>query len=176
MVIRNGQVYQLPMGSHMYGGTAPAYFWRDIMQYAIKKGLGSKVPDIEAPTEPEPKEEEPSHDSETRVKVIPPEGDQEPPNGTTGGDGAPVTVPDPSDGATTGGDGTSPTVNPAGARPDPPTSHRDPPRKHNDEDRTVQVDICAESGMRATIYCPETVTRTFRKGQEPKKRCTIHGG
>jgi penicillin-binding protein 1A len=175
MVVRNGQVYQLPMGSHMYGGTAPAYFWRDIMQQAIKKGFGSKVPDIEPPAEPERKNEEVQDPhTETQVKVIPPE-ETIPPEGTTGGDGAPITVPDPNDTSSAGGDGTPPVVNPAGAPPDSPTTHRDPPRRRDESD-DVRVDICAESGMRATIYCPETVTRTFRRGQEPKKRCTIHGG
>ncbi|HWA83790.1 MAG TPA: hypothetical protein VG820_10170, partial [Fimbriimonadaceae bacterium] len=61
--------------------------------------------------------------------------------------------------------------------PTPPPTRRDPPKRHGDaESDTVTVEVCAESGMRATIYCPETVTRTFKRGQEPKKRCTIHGG
>lgn len=181
MVVRKGQVFQLPMGSHMYGGTAPAYFWRDIMQYALKKGFGSKVPDVKPAVEPEPKDDE--KQDETKVKVIPPPDEVVDPSGTTGGDGAPITVPDPNatNGGADGGDGATPPVNPAGA-PDSPSVHRDPPKRHDDPRRgedngdTVRVDICAESGMRATIYCPETVTRTFRKGSEPKKRCTIHGG
>ena len=40
--------------------------------------------------------------------------------------------------------------------------------------QTVTVEICAESGMLATSYCPETVTRTFVRGQEPHRYCPIH--
>ena len=171
MTVRKGQVYQLPMASSMYGGTAAAIFWRDIVKHAIAKGFGSKIPEIEQPKDPEI-EESLNPDSETRFKVIPPGEDKL--NGTTGGEVPPTLDPgQTTTGTTTGGD--VPPVNPDKI-PDPPVN-RDPPRPREDEGgRETQAEICAESGMRATIYCPETVTRSYRKGREPRKRCTIHGG
>ncbi|MBS1709415.1 MAG: transglycosylase domain-containing protein [Armatimonadetes bacterium] len=40
----------------------------------------------------------------------------------------------------------------------------------------VYVEICADTGLKATLYCPERVRRAFVKGTEPKTRCTSHGG
>ena len=40
----------------------------------------------------------------------------------------------------------------------------------------VEVEVCVASGLKATVYCPETVTKTFKKGQEPKKLCNVHTG
>lgn len=40
----------------------------------------------------------------------------------------------------------------------------------------VTVEVCAESGKRATRYCNETVSRRFKKGTEPKTSCPIHRG
>ncbi len=41
---------------------------------------------------------------------------------------------------------------------------------------TVSVEICADTGLRATVYCPERVKRSFVKGTEPKEYCTQHHG
>lgn len=179
MTIRKGQVYQLPMASHMYGGTAAAKFWRDIVKHAIAKGFGSKIPELEK--QAEPVQEETTPDSETRVKVIHP-GDEDVPtqDGTTGGDAPPTLDPGQTTGTTgtagtTGGEQTPPVTTPPDTTSEPPV-RRDPPRRNEEDGRETQVEICAESGMRATIYCPETVTRSFRKGKEPRRRCSIHGG
>jgi penicillin-binding protein 1A len=39
---------------------------------------------------------------------------------------------------------------------------------------TISVGICSDTGLRATDYCPEVVKRTFNKGREPKRACTVH--
>ncbi len=41
-------------------------------------------------------------------------------------------------------------------------------------EREIEVSVCADSGGRATRWCPETVTRTFRAGHTPG-RCRMHG-
>lgn len=42
------------------------------------------------------------------------------------------------------------------------------------ETETVEVEVCADSGMLATRYCPETISKTFPKNKRPRKRCTLH--
>jgi penicillin-binding protein 1A len=39
---------------------------------------------------------------------------------------------------------------------------------------TVDVKVCADSGLLATDACPRTVTLTFLSGTEPKTYCNIH--
>lgn len=40
--------------------------------------------------------------------------------------------------------------------------------------RYVTVTVCAESGLLATKWCPETIERIYVAGQEPHRYCTIH--
>jgi penicillin-binding protein 1A len=40
--------------------------------------------------------------------------------------------------------------------------------------KLVTVTVCAESGLLATKWCPETISETFVAGTQPKKYCTIH--
>ena len=56
-----------------------------------------------------------------------------------------------------------------------PTEH-DPRDPVPPAEKIVFVEICADSGQRATIYCPERVRKAFRAGTEPKGRCTLHKG
>lgn len=185
-VVRKGRVYQLPMGREMWGATAAAEMWAGIMSHAEKK-FASKVPDsiIKQPD---------YNNDDTKVRVVPPDevtvtttGGTDNTDGTTGGDGKPVVVPTPppdnkAKGGDTGGDppvedpGTVPPVQ----SPDrTPPVRQDPPKKHrdrNDNGDTVKLEICQESGDIANRYCPETVTRTFKRGEQPRRHCTIHGG
>jgi hypothetical protein len=39
---------------------------------------------------------------------------------------------------------------------------------------TVTVEVCAETGLIATKYCPESVLRTFKRGKQPRINCTKH--
>lgn len=43
-----------------------------------------------------------------------------------------------------------------------------------DEGDWVACNICTESGLLATPYCPNTETRYYRPGEEPTEKCTIH--
>jgi penicillin-binding protein 1A len=49
-------------------------------------------------------------------------------------------------------------------------------RQRNQGTETVRVEVCADSGLRASAYCPETVIRTFAKGEAPRRRCNLHRG
>jgi penicillin-binding protein 1A len=40
----------------------------------------------------------------------------------------------------------------------------------------VDVDICVETGLVANEYCPEVVTRHYRKSRVPKRKCRLHHG
>jgi hypothetical protein len=44
------------------------------------------------------------------------------------------------------------------------------------EATTIEVGICADSGLKATLYCNETVSKKFVKGKEPRRSCPIHRG
>ena len=39
---------------------------------------------------------------------------------------------------------------------------------------TVTVELCGDTGLLATPYCPVTINKTFPAGQQPKKYCTVH--
>ncbi len=176
--IKNGKQYKLPMSSGVYGGNSACHFWTKIMERAHDK-FAVKIPEYKEPEQTAPPIDERGQDEDVapgdRVKVIPPPDD----SGTTGGDGAPTS---PNGGDTvppTDGDKpvTSPPVETEPPPADPPrTNPRSRSRDDGDSNEMVTVDICAESGQRATIYCPETISRQFRKGREPKGRCKIHGG
>ncbi len=51
-----------------------------------------------------------------------------------------------------------------------------PSAPKDDSSNYVEVQVCADTGMLASPYCPETVTRRFRKGTEPKQVCRLHTG
>ncbi|MBC8065640.1 MAG: hypothetical protein H7Y17_12485, partial [Chlorobia bacterium] len=167
----------LPMSSRTFGGTVTVEFWAKVMKYAQKRfgkqmerpsmssifRNGQPVEDIgpgDIPEDTPPVEDPPEEDPISDPVVLP--GEPVPnPGQTTGTTGTqdPGQIPPV-------GPGTAPPVGP-GIRP--PV---DPPR----EEGLVEVDVCADTGMRSSIYCPETVTRRFARGQEPRRRCTKHGG
>lgn len=43
-----------------------------------------------------------------------------------------------------------------------------------EEEDYVTVTICEDSGLLANPYCPHTVTRQYKRGNEPTEYCTIH--
>lgn len=71
----------------------------------------------------------------------------------------------------------------AGTAPPDPGGEEDVPRVPAPQPTTpdskgrglVYVEVCADTGQKATLYCPERVKRAFVKGTEPKTRCTAHG-
>ncbi len=62
-----------------------------------------------------------------------------------------------------------PPADPSSVPPDP-TPSTDPPPSTSQ----IKVEICVESGMRATQYCPVKRVMSFPKGEEPKSACTLH--
>lgn len=65
--------------------------------------------------------------------------------------------------------------------PDPPaeepTEQQQPPDQPQEEQNmTTTVMICADSGRLARDSCPEQTPRTYRKGREPKRYCSLHRG
>ncbi len=72
---------------------------------------------------------------------------------------------------TTGDTASPPTQGNPGTAPTDPKK----PKPDSGTEEMVSVEICVESGQRSSIYCPETVTRKFKKGQAPKGKCPIHG-
>lgn len=109
--------------------------------------------------QPKPVDDEGNPIEPGTVKVAPPE---ENPPSTKG----------PPDDA-----GAAPQTAPADPPKGPPTRTPDPDTKpKSTEPEDVEVEICADTGLVANRYCPETVTRRFRKGREPKRTCTTHHG
>jgi len=199
-VVRKGKAYQLPMARSMWGATTAAGIWKNIMQRAHDL-FATPMPGQQERDRNVQRSNERDNPDDTTIKVLPPDdgapaalgpdgkpipptsgpGDADPTGGNvggaggaatgTGGDTGPQTSPPGTAGGATNGPPDTP------AKPDNAPTRRDQTKhRRSDQGDTVQVEVCAESGMRATIYCPETVVRTFKRGQEPKKYCTIHHG
>lgn len=174
----NGRPKSVPMRGLM-GGHGPAPAWNDIVG-DIQRLIGEKsrsfgslphvrndppgdVDDIPLQRdEPEPTVPEQPGDEIDPGVVTDPNGDgprnHDTGTGTTGDTGnlPPVKNDPPRQpvrGGTSGGGGGGTTDN------------RD----------VVYISVCADSGMRATGYCPEVVKRPFFKGTEPRGRCSLHG-
>lgn len=140
------------MGSHVMGGTVTVDLWRNIMVKAQKKyGRGSDK-DVTPLNADIPLEVE-SRRSETQERNEQREARQQ---------DEPV-VPETKN--------TEPTRRDPVADPTPePTRETTPVGEEPD---MIIVDICAESGMRATPYCPDTNSRAFTKKRVPRT-CTRH--
>ena len=154
---KDGNARYQEMSDSVFGGTVTVEMWREVMRAAQKKrGYGTA-------REVTPLLRDMQVDGEGAVK--PPETPVEP---STVPDDAvpdpvttqPETLPTTGDGAGTG-NSTPPANNPP-TRNDPPTSDM------------VDVEICAESGQKATIYCPETVTRKYKGADAPRRWCRKH--
>lgn len=158
----DGRPVSKPMSSYIQGGTGAAPVWADIMKkiqakvgeegrsFDFQYGGGGRVVD-------EP-------DDEVEPEDLPVEEPTEPENG-----GAVVPPPLPDEpGYTAGGGGSVPPV-----VEDAPPPARGTSSSGNED--VVYVRICADSGQRSTVYCPEAPSRPFVKGTEPRGRCPIHG-
>jgi len=165
----------------VYGGQVTVNIWTEVMAAAFKKYGESKA------TKLAPIIEEPPPGTRQEEKPVPTDEDEK-------------TVDDmkPADLGTSESDttGTPTEQGKAGAEPDSPVTVEpdpklDPPRVEVPEPRVeekpkplqprrevgrIEVEICADTGMRSSIYCPETVVRFFPRGQQPRQRCTKHGG
>ncbi|MDW8105854.1 MAG: PBP1A family penicillin-binding protein [Armatimonadota bacterium] len=67
---------------------------------------------------------------------------------------------------------TSPPRTAPPAQPSPSRTPKPPPPP---QPEYVEVPICADTGLVATEYCPEVVTKRYQKGEELRKRCSRHG-
>lgn len=148
-----------PMSSRTFGGTVAIQIWKPVMKAAQKKfGRGEKIEgdalgrDIGVTVTNREREQDENVD-ETPVKTREPEQEETPPAKQE--DIPPTREPERTIPETT--------------RP-PRTEERERPRTENE----VSVEVCASSGLKATIYCPETNTRSFAAGNAPKRWCRTH--
>jgi hypothetical protein len=75
------------------------------------------------------------------------------------------------------GDPMAPPVDPTGVGENPaltPPAPKKEEGKKSEIDEEVSLEVCADSGMIATQYCPETITRKFVKSKRPKSKCKLH--
>ena len=187
--IPNGSSWTLGhMGSSVYGGTVTAKIWAKVMKVAQAK-YGKAPVNQPAPQEAKPKanDEVSTQDAEALLKAAADSQDDSIKDDNQGDtNGAPLKAGDngdPVSAAANGAVGT--TVDPPKPKTTDVGDPIEPPKKPKrgtksslkqpNESDTVTVEICAESGQKANKYCPETVTRTFPRGKEPKRVCRIHG-
>jgi penicillin-binding protein 1A len=169
------QYYYDPMSPRSFGGIVPAEIWAAIMKSAqdkFGKGVPPPADNVVASSrksdddsmKADAKDDEPSAadgstDTPQDMSKLPLDN--------------PTTKPDNSDDPTsTPPAPSSPPDNPPDDQPALVTRSRRPSRPAQTE--MVTVDICADTGLRATVYCPETISRTFVKGTEPTRYCTKH--
>ncbi len=147
----------------VFGGEVTVQIWTEFMRNALKKYDDTPtrtkkrmkaLPTLEA--ESEKLEPDPAQSDSNTPPELPDNGypDQVPPL-------------DPS-GKAKGGNGTP--------QPDPPQITGEPIKTQAipEDKEKVTVELCAESGLRASPYCPETVSRRFSKSGIPAK-CRQHG-
>lgn len=166
-----------------YGGDVAAPMWADAMNAAVQKYGNDVKPDFSV---------RPERNEPRRAKKAEDDANNEPPL-EEDGNNAPTDPVDPSAPANT--DGQPPVDNGNGNTTDPlrdqgqdPTLAQPPvkqpekpekpktevkPKRH-EENEMVEVEVCADSGLLATRYCPETINRTVAKNKRPKSRCKIH--
>lgn len=164
----NGKPVYYPMSSRAFGGTTAIHIWVDLMKkahekYAVKmedRTVAPQNPDAAFATKAEvDRANEPDRAPEDPSMVPPPQPNVDT-SGATAGD-----APDP----------TPPDEAPGDATDEPPAKPVEKPKPAPPPVQYVDVEICADSHELATMYCPETVVRTYIKGQEPKKYCHLHG-
>lgn len=175
-----------PMSSSVFGGTVTIHVWRAMMLAAqaesdkLAKNLQSTPatpakPNPKKPTPPPNQPQEPviqvDPDSQkplTKGQGTDSTGDQTPSDGSdpTSGTGNPANPP--KSGGDGGGTGINTTVS-TGPIDRPKTGS-----KTSSKSQYVTVEVCADSGLLATPYCPEVVKRRFLKGHQPTKYCNLH--
>lgn len=122
------------------------------------------------------------HGSQQPISPNTPENTASPPSGeeppSTTAPQSPELVPPPATSAPGNLPGSEPAVlQPRVSEPPPVTA---PGQPRLSEPRITpppaveKVRICADSGLRATRYCPEVVVKTFPAGKAPSKRCNLH--
>ncbi|HZH98878.1 MAG TPA: hypothetical protein VEX38_07895, partial [Fimbriimonadaceae bacterium] len=161
---RKPPVVYKPMASSVMGGKVTAEMWTNIMAAAQKKlGTGKKrigkplERDVDVTAEIRRPDAEISYRSQGSAGVPPSLREEEPPPRRST---------------------TSASVPPALAdenEPAPAPVNTPAPRRNTTPAENVSVEVCADTNLRATIYCPETITRRFSAGREPSRWCRRHG-
>lgn len=135
----------------VFGGKVVAPMWASIVRPA-QQMLGESRRYVPSAPAGSSRRRERTEDDEVRVPVYP-EDDQ--PAETEAPEAPPI-----------------PDEEPAFIPPEPPVEavpiSRDEPRA------MVVVEVCADTGRRATAYCPERSLRTFAVGSGPSSSCTAH--
>lgn len=194
---RNRWVYRR-MSSSVFGGTVTVEMWSAIMS-RCQNILGekwAKMPYVDmsgdsktigeaAPTDETLNKSKGPDETEDPFGPLPPL--DEVPDRTNNKKGGEDTGPDrtnanpdeASGGGVTSTDPAEEKKSDPPANTDPPKRNEDPPKRREDpprreEEATVSTEICADSGARASVYCPERIRRTFKKGEAPRGRCPIH--
>ncbi len=169
---KNGPPAYRPMKNGIFGGTVTVQIWAGVMKVAHEKfadkEFEARNEAARHPVKPEGTVP-PLHDVDPDGMPIDPDGTFAPPAAP----GKPSTRGPDANPATTGGDpttGTTPPITP------PPDTTPPPVRQNHDEEQGIEVEVCADTGLLATPYCPETVFRKYHKGQEPKRKCRLHSG
>lgn len=165
-----------------YGGDIAAPMWSKAMRAAIAKYGSDVKPDFrvrqEIPRERTVEEEEEAERLREEKRLAEEAKKNQTPDDLRGDEEGPVAPATNAEGTTTPPVGpTIPTTDPPKTDPEPPKRNdppkRDPPR--NDEDSGyVEVEVCADSGLLATRYCPETINRKYSKSRKPKRACGVH--
>jgi hypothetical protein len=185
------------MNRSVFGGTVTAPFWAEVMGAAYDK-FKDRYVRAEATQATEQRVDEapkqPADDATKGDAAIPVDAKTPNPDGSADQTIPPVATGDPA-AVVAGGNGHGEKPNPEANLPTPPPDPtlaepkplhfapapvRPPTRPvvhaQPRETEYVEVEICADSGELATDYCPETVTRRFVKGRQPRRRCHIHRG
>jgi penicillin-binding protein 1A len=183
-VWRKGHPKALPMRQKVFGGTVTAQMWAQVMQKAHELHLTNQPPEEriakaekervkplrgtdsdKADDDPEPP---PASTADTSDSNLVPTDD----TGLPRTDKTPPPDPDMTPKKTPDSTKAKPDDTPA-----PSTSKPKETKKDSDDDSEyVTVNVCSETGMLATPYCPSTVPRRFKKGSEPKTPCRLHTG
>lgn len=150
-----------PMNS-VFGGRVTVQIWTGVMREAVRlreadeKRLSRRI-SVPAPSAPEAVPADPAIDN------------------VAGGDGIPP-IEIPPDMAPATGAGDRPTEPRSGTgEPDGRETPAPKPPGAGPEREAIAVEVCADTGLRATAYCPETVTRSFSRREIPSGRCPVHG-
>lgn len=142
-----------PMARRVFGGTVPIGMWVDVVSLAQKK-RGEKSVVIDDLGSAAREGAEAAEEREATPPPTPPIGDGSRPEDWV----LPPLEPAP----------------PPAGKASPPTAPDRGPGAEEGATGTVMVEVCAETGRRATVYCPERVVRPFARGKEPKTTCTKH--
>lgn len=150
---RRDRWYQkaMPRG---FGGDVSAPMWAKAMRIALDKYGSDVKPDFRAARSSET--EQGNREQEKPIEDVPPITDD-------------TNLP--------AGDPMAPPVDPTGVGENPALTPPAPKRedgKKPEIDEEVSLEVCADSGMIATQYCPETITRKFVKSKRPKSKCKLH--